>query len=191
MRADRTYLITGGLGAFGLVTAHKLVDLGARNLALLSRGGQPAVDAQHLYERLLRRAEVTVYRGDLGDPADMTHVATELAQAAHPVGGIVHAAGLLADAPISAQSWESIDGLSQAKVYGTWLLDRMAEGFPELDFFLAHSSAAAVVGGASQSNYAAATFPGGHFYIDHDEHRLAVIAGYLRRLRRELAKVGR
>lgn len=35
------------------------------------------------------------------------------------------------------------------------------------------------------------TFPGGHFYIDHAEHRLAVIADYIRHLRRELAKVGR
>ncbi|WP_414641856.1 type I polyketide synthase [Actinocrinis sp.] len=156
VRADRTYLITGGLGAFGLMTAHKLVDLGARHLVLLSRGGQPADDARHLHERLLRRAAVTVYRGDIGDPGDMARIAEQLAQAPHPVGGIVHAAGALADAPISAQSWESINGLFQAKVYGSWLLDRMADGFPQLDFFLAHSSAAAVVGGASQSNYAAA-----------------------------------
>lgn len=153
---DKSYLITGGLGAFGLVTAHQLVDLGARSLVLTGRGGRPAADAQTLYERLLRRAEVTVVRADLADAADMEALAARLAAAPRPLGGIVHAAGALADAPISAQSWESIDSLFQAKVYGTWLLDRMADGFEQLDFVLAHSSAAAVVGGASQSNYAAA-----------------------------------
>jgi acyl transferase domain-containing protein/acyl carrier protein len=156
VRPDRTYVITGGLGAFGLVTANALVDLGARHLALMSRGTEPAADSRHLYEKLRRRADVTVYRGDVGDPDDMAAVKARLAQAPHPVGGIVHAAGALADAPISAQSWESIDALFQSKVYGTWLLDQMAEDLPELDFIVAHSSAAAVVGGASQSNYAAA-----------------------------------
>jgi acyl transferase domain-containing protein/acyl carrier protein len=156
VRPDRTYLISGGLGGFGLVTAHKLVDLGARQLALLSRGGEAAAEARQLYERLRQRASVTVLRADLGDPRDMDAALARLEELPHPVGGIVHAAGGLADAPISAQSWESIDHLFRAKVYGTWLLDRAAGRFPQLDFIIAHSSASSVVGGAGQSNYAAA-----------------------------------
>jgi NADP-dependent 3-hydroxy acid dehydrogenase YdfG/acyl carrier protein len=156
VRPDRTYLIFGGLGGFGLVTAHKLVDLGARHLALLSRGGQAVTEARQLYERLCQRADVIVLQADLGDPRDMAAALTRLEVLPHPVGGIVHAAGGLADAPISAQSWESIDRLFQAKVYGTWLLDRAVSRFPQLDFVIAHSSAASVVGGAGQSNYAAA-----------------------------------
>ena len=38
IRDNATYLITGGLGALGLQTAHWLAGLGARNLALVSRG---------------------------------------------------------------------------------------------------------------------------------------------------------
>ncbi|MEW9532094.1 SDR family NAD(P)-dependent oxidoreductase [Microbispora sp. NPDC049125] len=151
-----TYLVTGGLGAIGLLTAHKLADLGARHLVLVGRQGRPAPDAAELYARLGERAEVTVVTGDLGDPGDVRRIFAGLRGGPHPLGGIVHAAGALADAPISAQTWESIDGLFGPKVYGSWLLHEAAADFPDLAFFVAHSSASSVVGGATQSNYAAA-----------------------------------
>ncbi|MGQ0838303.1 type I polyketide synthase [Actinokineospora sp.] len=156
VRDDRTYLITGGLGALGLVTASKLVDLGARHIALVGRRGKPADDATEVWENLHGRAKVTVYQGDLGDAADIARIFGELAKGDHPVGGVVHAAGGLADAPIPSQTWASIDGLFGPKVYGTWLLHEATKDLPELDFFVAFSSAASVVGGVSQSNYAAA-----------------------------------
>jgi acyl transferase domain-containing protein/NADPH:quinone reductase-like Zn-dependent oxidoreductase/acyl carrier protein len=154
--SDHTYLITGGLGALGLVTANRLVDLGARYIALVSRGGTPPPDVTHLAQRLLERAEVTVYQGDVADPADVQRIVASLKDGRHPLGGIVHSAGSLADAPISAQTWESIDEVCRAKVYGTWLLHQATASFPELRFFVGYSSAAPVVGAPGQSNYAAA-----------------------------------
>ncbi|MET7851832.1 type I polyketide synthase [Streptomyces avermitilis] len=156
VRPDRNYLITGGLGALGLLTAHRLVDEGARHLTLVSRRAEPAADAAGLWERLRDRAEVTVLRGDVGDSGDVRRIVEALHAAPQPLGGIVHTAGGLDDAPVAAQTWESIDALFSAKVYGSWMLHEAAQGFDELDFFVAYSSAAAVVGGASQSNYAAA-----------------------------------
>ncbi|MDE2121906.1 MAG: zinc-binding dehydrogenase, partial [Betaproteobacteria bacterium] len=50
LRADATYLVSGGLGGFGLATARWLAERGARHLALLGRRGadtpglQPALD---------------------------------------------------------------------------------------------------------------------------------------------------
>ncbi|UVS80435.1 Beta-ketoacyl-acyl-carrier-protein synthase I [Actinokineospora sp. UTMC 2448] len=155
VRADRTYLITGGLGALGLVTASKLVELGARHLVLVGRQGIPRPDAAHLLDRL-GPAEVTVCRGDVGDRADLRRIEAVLAGLPHPLGGIVHAAGGLADAPVSAQTWESVDTVFQSKVYGGWLLHEFAATRPELDFFVLYSSAASVVGGPGQANYAAA-----------------------------------
>ena len=40
-RPDAAYLLTGGLGALGLLTADWLVDLGARRLVLAGRTGLP------------------------------------------------------------------------------------------------------------------------------------------------------
>jgi acyl transferase domain-containing protein/NAD(P)-dependent dehydrogenase (short-subunit alcohol dehydrogenase family)/acyl carrier protein len=153
---DRTYLITGGLGALGLVTADKLIDLGARHLALVSRKAAAAPDAAHLEACVRARADVTVYQGDIGNAEDVQRIAGELRRGPHPVGGIIHAAGALADMPVSALSWESVDSVLQPKVYGTWLLHEAAQAFGELDFFVGYSSAAAVAGAPSQSNYAAA-----------------------------------
>ncbi|MFC0003925.1 type I polyketide synthase [Micromonospora siamensis] len=153
---EHTYLVTGGLGALGLVTAEKLVDLGARHIALVGRRSAPSPEVAELYDRLRARAEVTVHSGDLAEPADVDRIAAALRAGDHPVGGIVHAAGLLDDRPVAGQTWESIDALFRSKVYGSWLLHEAARDFDQLRFFVGYSSAASVVGGVSQSNYAAA-----------------------------------
>lgn len=156
IRPDRTYLITGGLGGLGVVTADKLVGLGARHIALVSRSATAADDVADRYARLRDKAEVTVHRADIGDPRDFDRLVTELRQLPHPLGGIVHAAGTLRDAPVDDQSWETIDAVYRAKVYGTWLLHRAADQFPELRFLVGYSSAAPVVGAPGQANYSGA-----------------------------------
>ncbi|MFC4031591.1 SDR family NAD(P)-dependent oxidoreductase [Streptomyces polygonati] len=159
---DHTYLITGGLGALGLVTAEKLVHLGARHLTLISRSGTPAPDVAHLYTRLAERADVTLLTGDISDPDDLWQIMATLEHIPHPVGGIIHSAGTIADAPVSAQTWDSIDGVLRAKVYGSWMLHEAAAALPELKFFVGFSSAASVIGAPTQSNYAA-----GNAFLDH------------------------
>jgi acyl carrier protein len=113
-------------------------------------------DVAHLLERLKERAEVTVLRGDVSSPADLGRISAELLRSGVPVGGIVHAAGTTADQPVADQTWQTLDTVFQAKVYGSWLLHEAAAAFPELDFFVGFSSAAPVVGAPGQSNYAAA-----------------------------------
>jgi myxalamid-type polyketide synthase MxaB len=154
--ATHTYVITGGLGALGLLTAQRLVDLGARHVTLVGRGADPAPEVVPLAKRLRERAEVTVLQGDVADPDDMDRIVAALTAAGRPVGGIVHAAGSLADAPVSAQTWQSIDAVCRPKVYGAWLLHQAAQSFPDLKFFIGYSSAASVIGAPGQSNYAAA-----------------------------------
>jgi acyl transferase domain-containing protein/NADPH-dependent curcumin reductase CurA/acyl carrier protein len=154
--AGHTYLITGGLGALGLLTADKLIDLGARHLGLVSRSATPPDDVADLWVRVRERASVTLYQADIGNPEDVRHITTALKEGPRPLGGIVHAAGSVADAPVAGQTWEKIDEVFQAKVYGTWLLHRAAEESPDLRFFIGYSSAAPVTGAPGQSNYAAA-----------------------------------
>lgn len=156
IRPDRTYVVTGGLGALGLVTANELVAAGARHIALIGRSGAPTPDVAELVERLRATAEVTVHRGDVAEPADLTRVLAEIGRRPHPIGGIVHSAGMLRDAPVAAQTWESIDEVFRPKVYGTWLLHQAARDLPELAFLIGYSSAAPIVGTPGQLNYSAA-----------------------------------
>ena len=153
---DRSYLVTGGLGGLGLVTAAKLAELGARHIALLSRRAEPDADLAELLARLQKKAEVIVHQADVAESADVERVMAELERSPHPLAGIIHAAGTLADAPVAGQTWDSIDTVFRPKVYGTWLLSEVAQSSADLQFFVGYSSAAPVTGAAGQSNYAAA-----------------------------------
>ncbi|ABW15127.1 Beta-ketoacyl synthase [Parafrankia sp. EAN1pec] len=156
VRPDRVYLVTGGLGGLGLVTAQKLVDLGAKRLVLTSRSGRPTPEATDVLAALSDRAVVSVERADVGSAPDVERLVELVRQTGLPLGGIVHAAGVAGKSLIGNLTWEAVDEQLRAQVYGGWLLHEASLGFPELDFFLAHSSVAAVVGGATQAHYAAA-----------------------------------
>jgi acyl transferase domain-containing protein/NAD(P)-dependent dehydrogenase (short-subunit alcohol dehydrogenase family)/acyl carrier protein len=156
LRPDRGYLVTGGLGGLGLVAARKLAAQGARHLLLVGRRAPSPQQQAEFDAGFDGLAEVRYLRGDIADPADVDRIFAELAASGRPVGGIVHTAGVLADGPVSAQTWETIDTVFGAKVYGTWLLHEAAQRLPDLDFLVGYSSAAAGLGGVTQSNYAAA-----------------------------------
>jgi acyl transferase domain-containing protein/NAD(P)-dependent dehydrogenase (short-subunit alcohol dehydrogenase family)/acyl carrier protein len=158
LRADRTYLVTGGLGGLGLVTARKLAALGARHLTLVSRSGRATEEASGLLADLAADAEIDVVRADVSRPQDVQRLVRKLAAGPYPVGGIVHAAGSYDKKLISELTWESIDAQLAAKAYGGWLLHEAAQAsFPELEFFVTYSSIASVLGGATQGHYAAAS----------------------------------
>ncbi|QUI33663.1 SDR family oxidoreductase [Streptomyces alfalfae] len=158
VRPDRTYLVTGGLGGLGLVTARKLVALGARHLTLVSRGGKATEEAAQVLAELSERAEVAIVRADVSDARDVRRLAGELAAGPHPVGGVVHAAGSFDKRLIAELTWEALDAQLAPKAYGGWLLHEAAEAsFPDLEFFVTYSSIASVLGGATQGHYAAAS----------------------------------
>ncbi|MEU6479380.1 type I polyketide synthase [Streptomyces sp. NPDC047017] len=154
--SDReTYLITGGLGALGRATARELARRGARHLALVSRGLPTPAQRAELAAALGEDVETTVLRGDIADPADVARIIGTLTAGDAPLGGVVHAAGVLADAPLTGQTWERVESVLSAKVYGTWLLHRAVADLPSVRFFVGYSSIASVLGAAGQANYAA------------------------------------
>lgn len=105
VRPDRTYLISGGLGGLGLVTATKLADLGARHLVLVSRSGRPTPEAEPVLEALAKRCEIVLARADLGDAADVDKLFAEIRGGRVPLGGIVHAAGRAGSSLIGNLTW--------------------------------------------------------------------------------------
>ncbi|GAA4656456.1 type I polyketide synthase [Streptomyces youssoufiensis] len=158
---DHTYLITGGFGSLGQLAAEKLVGLGARHIALMGRRTPAEAELAQFQRRLGPDVEVIAYAADVSVADDVRRVSTALRERPQPLGGIVHAAGVLADAPVTAQTWESIDTVFGAKVYGTHLLHQEAASHPELRFFIGYSSLTSVLGSRGQANYAA-----GNAYLD-------------------------
>lgn len=151
VRPDRTYVVAGGLGMTGMATARQLAELGAGHIVLLGRTVRPDTAVPHLGGQ----ARVSVRRCDISDPED---VAAALASDP-PVGGIVHAAGAAQDMPLSQLSWAALDAAFRPAVYGAQVLADAAAILPELEFFLLHSTATALLGTATQ----AAACAGGAF----------------------------
>lgn len=160
--ADHTYVITGGLGGMAALTAHKLVDLGARHLVLVSRRGTPVEEAKESLARLAERTEVSILRGDVAEREDVRRIMDTIATSGHLVGGIIHAAGVLADIPATGTDWDTIERVLRPKVYGGWLLHEAANTLPDLSFYVCYSSVTSIFGQAGQTNYAA-----GNAFLDN------------------------
>ncbi|MFD3775770.1 type I polyketide synthase [Streptomyces sp. NPDC058612] len=154
--ANETYLVTGGLGSLATVVARKLVSEGARHLALVSRREVSDEEASAVVTSFGPDVEVTIHRGDVADPSDVERIMQAISGGAEPLGGVIHAAGVIADAPLTAQTQESFERVLGAKVYGTYLLHQATAQIPTVRFFVGFSSATAVLGVPGQANYAAA-----------------------------------
>ncbi|MCX6048530.1 MAG: alpha/beta fold hydrolase [Chloroflexi bacterium] len=154
IRADATYLITGGLGGLGLVTARWLVEQGAKHLILSGRN-QPQAAAQLQLDTLRELgADILVAQADVTSGEQLQRMMAAI-DARYPLRGVIHAAGLLADGALVNQSWPQFSQVLAPKVEGAWHLHTLTKDLP-LDFFVLFSSAASMIGSAGQANHAAA-----------------------------------
>ncbi|MEU9238527.1 type I polyketide synthase [Streptomyces sp. NPDC048385] len=160
LRADATYLITGGLGGLGLSLAEFLADRGAGALVLLGRSA-PGPEAQARIKVLRDKGlRVDTHRVDVSD-ADAVQRTLEQVRAELPeLRGVVHAAGLLDDATIRTLDAGQLARVLAPKVDGARHLDTATQQDP-LDFFVLFSSVASLVGLAGQAAYSA-----GNAYLD-------------------------
>jgi acyl transferase domain-containing protein/acyl carrier protein len=155
-RADRSYLITGGLGAIGLHTAAYLAQLGAGDIVLTSRRA-PDADAQRTIDGITERykCRVHVFSADVGNSSEVAEVLERIRTELPPLAGIVHLAGVLDDALLSQQSVERFRATLAPKAFGACHLDSLTKD-DELDFFIVSSSVSSLFGSPGQSNYATA-----------------------------------
>ncbi len=165
---DGSYLITGGLGDLGLLTAEWLANEGARTLILMSRTGLPP--ATHWDEPTDERTRyridkvcelqalgihVIIEAEDVSDTERLKRCLQACDGAQRPpLRGIIHAAGLSRPCPLSEMTSERLKTDLQAKVSGSWLLHQLAPN--DIDFLLFFSSAASVLNSPLVGSYAAA-----------------------------------
>ena len=152
----KSYIITGGLGGFGLELANWLVERGANNLVLTSRSGVKT----GFQERCIggwRRAgvKVLVSTANVSKLADARTLLKEAGQLG-PVGGVFNLAVVLRDGLMENQTVANFKQVAEPKVDGTRNLDVACRELckSSLHWFVAFSSAVSCGrGNAGQANY--------------------------------------
>ncbi|MFF8659813.1 SDR family NAD(P)-dependent oxidoreductase, partial [Streptomyces huasconensis] len=148
-----TVLVTGGTGVIGSAVARHLVTAyGARDLVLASRRGTDAPGAAELAAELRAAgAEVRLAACDVSRRSELA----ELLGSLPGLRGVVHAAGVLDDGMVTAQTAERLETVLRPKADAAWHLHELTRE-RDLDLFVLFSSAAGVFGSPGQANYAAA-----------------------------------
>jgi len=173
LREGGVYLITGGLGGLGLVFARHLAETVRARLVLVGRKGLPprqewpailsgasegdktawAIREVQGLEAL--GSPVLVAAADLTDASAVEGVVAATLERFGALHGVLHAAGILEDAPLLSKDRESVDRVLAAKVPGTRALERALQAVP-LDFWILFSSTSSVAGLPGQVDYTAA-----------------------------------
>jgi acyl transferase domain-containing protein/NADPH:quinone reductase-like Zn-dependent oxidoreductase/acyl carrier protein/SAM-dependent methyltransferase len=155
VRADRTYLVTGGLTGFGLETARWLASKGARHLALLSRRGDSDEARAALPVFATAGVDVRAFACDVADAAALKKTLAEIRKTMPAIAGIVHAAMVVDDGLVGNLNHSRITSVLGPKLDGALNLDRLTRTDP-IELFLLYSSATTVMGAPGQGSYVAA-----------------------------------
>ncbi|KAH8412789.1 hypothetical protein KR009_005739 [Drosophila setifemur] len=154
MHPEKSYILVGGLGGFGLELAHWLVSRGARFLVLSSRSGiKSGYQALMIRRWHDRGVQVRIDTNDVTTPAGCQRL-LEMGNKLALVGGIFNLAAVLKDGLIEDQSSKSFDQVAAPKVLATQHLDRISRGLcAALEYFVCFSSLACGRGNLGQTNY--------------------------------------
>ena len=165
-------LITGGFGGIGLTIAERLITNHKARIALLTRTPLPP---RSDWPSLLRRdagsavatriravqhleklgSKVQVVTGDVCNIDDIRTVRHECEQTFGKVDVLIHAAGVVADAPLLAKTPASVEDVFAPKVHGTQVLEQV---FPDgdLSLMVVFASTSTATAPAGQVDYVAA-----------------------------------
>ncbi len=164
-------LITGGFGGIGLTVAEELIRRTAAPIVLIGRTALPdradwdrilrsSADVTARRIRAVRRLEqaggrVLTLTADVANVEDMRAARSAAEAAFGPLSGIIHAAGVVDDAPILTKSALSIEDVFTPKIHGTQVLEQVwPDG--DLDWMVLFSSSSTVTAPAGQVDYVAA-----------------------------------
>ncbi|MGO2449421.1 SDR family NAD(P)-dependent oxidoreductase [Pseudomonas taetrolens] len=156
LSGEATYLVTGGVGGFGLRTAQWLVGKGARHLVLLGRRGAASLEVQpSLAVWHAQGIDVQAVACDITDEVQLRGVFERIAASPYPLRGLVHAATVIDDSLIRNLDAEQLQRVLEPKAKGAQYLHQLTRELA-LDFFVMFSSATTLFGNPGQANYVAA-----------------------------------
>jgi aryl carrier-like protein len=151
--SDSTYMIVGGLGGIGLATAYWVMEQGAKNVLIVSRNAVNHPKGLSLVEQGQRNGcNIHLRNCDIADEEAVRNFLAKAKEELPPIRGVLQIAALLDDTVFESMTFEQWQKAIGPKVAGTWALHN---NLADLEFFITTSSATAVLGNVSQSNYTA------------------------------------
>ncbi|XP_012058765.1 PREDICTED: fatty acid synthase-like [Atta cephalotes] len=152
---DRSYIILGGLGGFGLELTDWLIFRGAKNIVLISRTG-----IKNGYQRMKIRLwksygiNVLIIKNiDVADLKDCEYL-LKTAEKEAPVDAIFNLGVVLRDGILKNQTAETFAESFQSKARATQMLDKLSRKIClNLRHFVVFSSVSCGRGNAGQTNY--------------------------------------
>jgi phthiocerol/phenolphthiocerol synthesis type-I polyketide synthase D len=154
VRADGSYIVTGGLGGLGMVVARWLVAGGAGRLVLNGRTEPTDFQRSDLAE-LAASAEIVFVPGDIAAAGVADRLVAAAEETGRPLRGLVHAAGVTGDGIVAAVTKEDLERVWAPKVAGALRLHAATAG-RELDWWVGFSSMASLLGLPGQLAYTTA-----------------------------------
>jgi acyl transferase domain-containing protein len=176
LRKHGVYLITGGLGAVGLILAEYLAAEFQAKLILVGRSAFPKKehwphwlatqpDSDQTSQKICKLqeleelgAQVSVIQADVSNMSQMEDLLGFIYEQFGCLNGVIHAAGAtkeLAFQSIQETSLEEIDIHFFPKVYGSFVLGKVLQ-HKNLDFCILFSSLSSILGGLEFAAYAGA-----------------------------------
>ena len=151
---NKSYIIIGGLGGFGLELMQWMVEKGAKNLIINSRNGVKNNSQKVCLRRIQElNALIEINNYETNNICDAERL-IELATSMGEVGGIFNVAMVLNDGLFEGQSADSFSKVCTPKVKITKNMDEISrQKCQNLDYFVVFSSFSCGRGNAGQTNY--------------------------------------
>ncbi|KAK3100108.1 hypothetical protein FSP39_014901 [Pinctada imbricata] len=157
VRENSSYIVVGGLTGLGWLLVKHLARCRAKKIVIFSRRN-PDDEMKVKIQRLnnFYGVHIVPMRVDICNLQDVLHVLNTLKTICRnePIRGIFHGAAVTSDKFAQDMTMDQYEVPLRPKILGTLNLDSATKDL-DLDYFVTHSSIAALFGNVGQCNYAA------------------------------------
>lgn len=150
------WVITGGFGGIGFAIAERLIRFHGAKIALLGRQ-VPALGSVRasVLAQLQRLGKVVALAADVCNPEEMHAALGQVRTELGSIYGVIHAAGVVDDAPLLGKDPSAAEAVLSPKVHGTQLLGTLLPD-GSIERLVLFSSTSTVIAPAGQADYVAA-----------------------------------
>jgi polyketide synthase PksN len=155
-RDQGVYLVTGGLGALGILFTREILQQTQGARIILTGRTELTEEKQAILDKLPAGASQVMYQQlDLNDLDQVKTLVAAITKDHGRLNGIIHSAGMISDGLILKKTGAEFSSVLAPKVTGTYNLDQASKDLG-LDFLVLFSSLSGAMGNVGQADYATA-----------------------------------